>query len=164
MSQTVKVHVTYEETKRVISQQKGGEVQALRHLFLQVFSDVLSDRVAPANVTFQRYDDNFADYVELENDEKIKDDVKILALISKPDKQISLSKHDKQVTKQNEEVSKMKNRYLNRINRYENKVQSPVNCDRLVTEVKHGGIFLRKKINLKTLNNTFICTQMTEII
>ena len=151
MSQTVKVHVTYEETKRIISQQKGGEVQALRHLFLQVFSDVLSDRVAPANVTFQRYDDTFADYVELENDEKIKDDVKILALISKPDKQVS---------KQNEN----ENRYLNKINRYENKVQSPVNCDRLVTEVKQGGIFLRKKINLRTLDNTFISTQMTEII
>ena len=82
MAQTVKVHVTYEETKRIISQQKGGEVQALRHLFLQVFSDVLSDRVAPANVTFQRYDNSFSDYVELNSGEKIRDDVKIRALIS----------------------------------------------------------------------------------
>ena len=71
---------------------------------------MLSDRVAPANVTFQRYDDSFSDYVELYNGEKIRDDVKIRALISKPDKQISLTKHDKKVSKQNEQVSEMKKR------------------------------------------------------
>jgi len=91
MPQTVKVHVTYDETKRIITHQKGGDVQGLRHLFLQVFSDVLSDRIAPANVTFQRYDDKFADYVELNNDEKLKDDLKIRALTWKPDKQVENS-------------------------------------------------------------------------
>lgn len=89
MSRMVKVHVTYDKTKRIISHQKGSEVQALRRVFLQVFSDVLSDQVAPANVIFQRYDDSFSDYVELNNDEKLDDDdTKLLALVSKQDKQV----------------------------------------------------------------------------
>ena len=113
MSQMVKVHVTYDKTKRIISHQKGSEVQALHHVFLKVFSDVLSDQVAPANVTFQRYDDSFSDYVELNNDEKFDDDIKLLALVSNQDKQVwknfiskkdrpkldkQLSKHDLKVT------------------------------------------------------------------
>ena len=88
MSKMVKVHVTYDKTKRVISHQKGSEVQGLRHVFLQVFSDVLSDQVAPANVTFQRYDHTFSDYVEVNNDEKLDDDIKLLALVSKQGKQV----------------------------------------------------------------------------
>lgn len=109
MPQTVKVHVTYDETKRIITHQKGGDVQGLRHLFLQVFSDVLSDRIAPANVTFQRYDDKFADYVELNNDEKLKDDLKIRALTWKPDKQVI--KQDKQVSKQEKNSITPKHRH-----------------------------------------------------
>ena len=83
MPKMIKIHVTYGETKRVISHQKGGEVQGLRHTFLQVFSDVLSSEIAPAHVTFQRYDDKFEDYVELQNNERLEDDIKIRALISK---------------------------------------------------------------------------------
>lgn len=83
MSRVVNVHVTYDKTKRSISRQRGSEVRALRHVFLQVFSDVLSDQVAPENVTFQRYDERFSDYVELNNDEKLYDDIKLFALVYK---------------------------------------------------------------------------------
>ena len=88
MPKTVKVHVTFNEFKRILSHQKGGEIKELRHLFLQVFSDVLLDQVAPAAVTLQRYDPSFEDYVELNNDEKLEDDTKIRALVSKQDKQV----------------------------------------------------------------------------
>ena len=88
MPKIIKIHVTYDETKRVISHQKGGEVQGLRQIFLQVFSDVLSSEIAPAHVTFQRYDDKFEDYVELQNDERLEDDIKIRALLSKQVKQV----------------------------------------------------------------------------
>ena len=83
MAEMVKVHVTYDETKRILSYQKGSDVQGLRYVFLQVFSDVTSDHVAPANVKFQRYDAGFADYVELDNCEKIEGDIKIRALVWK---------------------------------------------------------------------------------
>ncbi len=87
----VKVHVTYDETKRFVSYQKGGDVQGLRHVFLQVFSDVLSSDIAPAHVKFQRYDDEFNDYVELQNDERVEDRINIRALISKPVKEVQLA-------------------------------------------------------------------------
>ena len=94
----VKVHVTYDKTKRIISHQKGSEVQALRYGFLKVFSDVLSDQVTPANVIFQRYDDSFSDYVELNTDEKLDDDhIKLLALVSKQDKQVWKTKFRKRI-------------------------------------------------------------------
>lgn len=38
-SKMLKVHVTHDENKRIISFQKGGEVKEFRHLFLQVFSN-----------------------------------------------------------------------------------------------------------------------------
>ena len=86
----VKVHVTYDETKRIVSHEKGGDIQGLRHVFLQVFSDVLSSDIAPAHVKFQRYDDKFEDYVELQNEEKVDVDLKVRALILKPVKQVLL--------------------------------------------------------------------------
>ena len=84
----MKIHATCNETKRILSLQKGGEVKELRHRFLQVFSDVFLDQVAPADVKLQRYDPSFEDYVELNSDEKIEDDTKIRALVSKQDKQV----------------------------------------------------------------------------
>ncbi|KAL9955834.1 hypothetical protein ACROYT_G037219 [Oculina patagonica] len=87
MPKMVKIHVTYDETKRVVSHQKGGDVQGLRYVFLQVFSDVLSSDIAPAHVKFQRYDDKFEDYVELQNDETFEEDIKIRAFVFKQAKQ-----------------------------------------------------------------------------
>ena len=88
MPKMVKIHVTYGETRRVVSYQKGGEVQGLRHIFLQAFADVLSSEVAPVHVTFQGYDAEFEDYVELQNDEKLENDVKVRALVSTRFKQV----------------------------------------------------------------------------
>ena len=89
-SKMLKVHVTHEENKRIISFQKGGEVKEFRHLFLQVFSDVLLDQVAPANVKLQRYDDSFEEYVDLGNEERLEEDLKLLALVSEQDRQVRI--------------------------------------------------------------------------
>ena len=89
-SKMLKVHVTHEENKRIISFQKGGEVKEFRHLFLQVFSDVILDQVAPANVKLQRYDDSFEEYVDLGNEERLEEDLKLLALVSKQDRQVRI--------------------------------------------------------------------------
>ena len=86
----LKVHVTHEENKRIISFQKGGEVKEFRHLFLQVFQDVLLDQVAPANVKLQRYDDSFKEYVDLGNEETLEEDLKLLALVSKQERQVKV--------------------------------------------------------------------------
>ena len=76
-----KVHVTYGDSKRIISCDKGEQVQELRHHFLRVFSDVLSDDVAPANVKFQRYDPTFEDYEDLENDAELDKNAKLKAIV-----------------------------------------------------------------------------------
>ena len=89
-SKMLKVHVTHEENKRIISFQKGGEVKEFRHLFLQVFSDVLLDQVAPANVKLQRYDDSFEEYVDLSNEERLEEDLKLLALVSNQERQVKI--------------------------------------------------------------------------
>ena len=89
-SKMLKVHVTHEENKRIISFQKGGEVKEFRHLFLQVFSDVLLDQVAPANVKLQRYDDSFEEYIDLSNEERLEEDLKLLALVSKQERQVKV--------------------------------------------------------------------------
>ena len=88
MSKMVKVHVTFNETKRILSHQKGGVIKELRHLFLQVFSDVLLDQVAPADVKLQRYDPSFKDYVDFNSDEKLEDDIRVRALVLKQNKQV----------------------------------------------------------------------------
>lgn len=83
MPKTVKVHVTFDETKHVLSHPKGAAVEGLRHVFLQAFSDVLSSDIAPAHVKFQLYDHQFQDYVELSNEERLDEDIKIRALVIK---------------------------------------------------------------------------------
>ena len=82
--------MTFDETKRVLTHRRGAEVQELRPVFLQVFSDVLSSDIAPAQIKFQLYDDQFKDYVELLNEETLVEDIKVLALVSKQAKQVFL--------------------------------------------------------------------------
>ena len=83
MASMIDIHVTYNETKRVISHQKGGDIQGFRRLFLYFFSDVVPSELSPVRVKFQQYDDRFKDYVELRDVEKLYDDKKLRALISK---------------------------------------------------------------------------------
>ena len=77
-----KVHVTYDDSKRIITYSKGEEVQKLRHHFLRAFSDVLSDDVAPANVKFHRFDDSFQDYEDIAHDVQLEDNVKLKAIVT----------------------------------------------------------------------------------
>ena len=88
-----KIHVTFGESKRVINFPKEEDLEAkgLRHHFLRSFSDLLSD-VALANVKFQRYDNTFQDYIDLENDAKLEEYAKIKALI--------VSKHTQKVLRE----------------------------------------------------------------
>ena len=77
-----KAHITYGDSKRIITYNKGEAVQELRHHFLRVFSDELSDDVAPANVKFQRYHDNFQDYEDLANDIQLEDNAKLRVVVT----------------------------------------------------------------------------------
>ena len=85
MAADIKYHVTFGELKRIIDF-KGDQVEALRYQFLQVFSDVLSDQVAPAHVTFQRYDSDFQDFVDIPDGGKLEKGGKLKAIVSKSDK------------------------------------------------------------------------------
>lgn len=75
------LHVTFGSSKRIVQFQDGEEVKHLRHHFLRVFSDVLSDQVAPTNVTFQSYDKRFDDYLDLANNTELQENSRIKALI-----------------------------------------------------------------------------------
>ena len=75
------LHVTFGSSKRILQFQEGEEVKHLRHHFLRVFSDVLSDEVAPTNVTFQSYDKRFDDYLDLANNTELQENSRIKALI-----------------------------------------------------------------------------------
>ena len=77
-----KVHITYGDSKRIITYNKGEAVQELRLHFLRVFSDELSGDVAPANVKFQRYHDNFQDYEDLANDVQLEDNAKLRVIVT----------------------------------------------------------------------------------
>ena len=84
-----KAHITYGDSKRIITYNKGEAVEELRHHFLRVFSDELSDDVAPANVKFQRYHDNFQDYEDLANDIQLEDNAKLrVAVTHKQEKKV----------------------------------------------------------------------------
>lgn len=52
---------------------KEGRSRNFAIFFLQAFSDVLLDKVAPANVQFQRFADNFEEYLDL-NNERLEED------------------------------------------------------------------------------------------
>ena len=77
----VNIHVTYNDTKRIISYQKGGDVQGLISEILQRFSDVSPAKVASEPFKLLRYDERFKDYAELENEFKFDDDHKVTVLI-----------------------------------------------------------------------------------
>ncbi|CAH3175681.1 unnamed protein product [Porites lobata] len=78
---TKQLHVTFGSSKRLVQFQDGEEVKHLRHHFLRVFSDVLSDEVAPKNVTFQSYDKSFDDYLDLPSNTELHENSRIKALI-----------------------------------------------------------------------------------
>ena len=85
-----KVHVTFGDSKRIMSYEKGTEVQELRSLFLSVFSDVLADDISPANVKFQVLDKTFEDYVDLGNDQHLGENARIKAItVGTKEKQVS---------------------------------------------------------------------------
>ena len=77
----VNIHVTYNDTKRIISYQKGGDVQGLISEILRRFSDVSPAKVASEPFKLLRYDERFKDYAELENEFKFDDDHKVTVLI-----------------------------------------------------------------------------------
>ena len=89
LKKTRRVHVTFGDYKRVINFPKDEEILDLRYHFHRGFSDVLSEDITPANVKFQRYDDAFQDYIDLENDAKLQENAKVKAIIP--------SKHGKKV-------------------------------------------------------------------
>ena len=71
--------MTYNETKRIISFRKGGNVLELKNVFLQKFSDVLPPNVSPEQVKFQRYDKRFQDFVDLDDGYELSKDLKVRA-------------------------------------------------------------------------------------
>ena len=73
--------MTYNDTKRIISYQKGGNVQGLTSEILQQFSDVLPTNDISEQVKLHRYDKTFEDLTELENEFKFDDDHKVTVLI-----------------------------------------------------------------------------------
>ena len=77
----VSIHVTYNDTKRIISYQKGGDVQGLTSKILQRFSDVLPSNVISEQVKLLRYDKRFKDVTECKNKFKFDDDHKVTVLI-----------------------------------------------------------------------------------
>ena len=80
-----KVHVTFGDSKRIMSYEEGAEVQELRSLFLRVFSDVLEDDISPANVKFQ-----VLEYVDLGNDHHLEENAQIKAtIVSTIERQVS---------------------------------------------------------------------------
>ena len=73
--------MTYKDTNKIISYQKGGNVQGLTSEILQRFSDVLPANVISEQVKLQRYDKTFEDLAECENEFKFDDDHKVTVLI-----------------------------------------------------------------------------------
>ena len=84
----IRIHVTYDEIKRIISFQKGGEVYKLRPHFILAFSDVLSGDITPEHVTFQEFHEDFKDFVELRSDATLDNDIKIRAITLKTLKKV----------------------------------------------------------------------------
>ena len=84
----IRIHVTYDEIKRIIYFPKGGEVYKLRPHFILAFSDVLSGDIAPEHVTFQEFHEDFKDFVDLRSDATLDNDIKIRAISLKTPKKV----------------------------------------------------------------------------
>lgn len=74
--------MTFDDSKRIISCEEDEKVDGLRHLFLRLFSDVLSDDVAPAHVKFQKYDGTFEEYIDLGNGQKVEENARLKVVIA----------------------------------------------------------------------------------
>ena len=82
-------HITFRDSKRIISYEKGDDLQDSRHHFLRAFSDAVSNDVAPGHVKFQQYDETFEDYVDLESGAKLEENARLKAIvISKQGKKV----------------------------------------------------------------------------
>ncbi|XP_068762733.1 uncharacterized protein [Montipora capricornis] len=83
LRKSFKVHVTFGDSKRILTLNKGEGVPELRYNFLREFSDELSDDVPPTNIKFQRYNETFNDYEDLKLDAKLTENVKLHAHFTK---------------------------------------------------------------------------------
>ena len=77
----VNIHVTYNDIKRIISYQKGGDVQGLTSKIFERFSEISAAKAASEPFKLLRYDERFKDYAELEDEFKFDDDHKVTVLI-----------------------------------------------------------------------------------
>ena len=83
LRKSFKVHVTFGDSKRILTLNKGEGVPELRYNFLREFSEELSDDVPPTNIKFQRYNETFNDYEDLKLDAKLTENVKLHAHFTK---------------------------------------------------------------------------------
>ena len=81
MADQIDIHVTYKDSKRIISFPKGEVVEDFAIRFLEAFADVLPREVEPSDVKFRLYVEKFDDYVDLQSDELLKDGIKLRARI-----------------------------------------------------------------------------------
>ena len=79
---SVKAHVTFGDSKRIIILSKGDGLAELRQGFLRTFLDELSDDASQVKVKFQRHNDEFEDYEDLTPDVILKGNTKIKAFIA----------------------------------------------------------------------------------
>ena len=81
MADQIDIHVTYKDSKRIISCPKGKVDEDFAIRFLEAFADVLPREVEPSDVKFRLYVEKFDDYVDLQSDELLKDGIKLGARI-----------------------------------------------------------------------------------
>ena len=81
MADQIDIHVTYKDSKHIISFPKGEVVEDFAIRFLEAFADVLPREVEPSDVKFRVYVEKFDDYVDLQSDELLKDGMKLRARI-----------------------------------------------------------------------------------
>ena len=77
MADQIDIHVTYQDSKRIISFPKGEVVEDFAIRFLEAFADVLPREVEPSDVKFQLHVEKFDDYVDLQSNELLKDGSKL---------------------------------------------------------------------------------------
>ncbi|CAH3159483.1 unnamed protein product [Pocillopora meandrina] len=77
MADQVDIHVTYKDSKHIISCPKGEVVEDFTIRFLEAFADMLPREVEPSDVKFQLHVEKFDDYVDLQSNELLKDGSKL---------------------------------------------------------------------------------------